>query len=84
VVVSARAPVTERILRPLALPGGQANGDELRRVTEFVVHAKLEYLKVAAAPPSLPYKVDTSRPSLRTKWTRLVHPSVLIGRVLSN
>ena len=32
-------------------------------------------------PPSLPYKVDTSRPSLRTnwtrtKWTRLVHPSV--------
>jgi len=24
-------------------------------------------------PPSLPYKVDTSRPSLRTNWTRLVH-----------
>ena len=24
-------------------------------------------------PPSLPYKVDTSRPSLRTIWTRLVH-----------
>ena len=23
-------------------------------------------------PPSLPYKVDTSRPSLRTHWTRLV------------
>jgi hypothetical protein len=23
-------------------------------------------------PPSLPYKVDTSRPSLRTNWTRLV------------
>ena len=23
-------------------------------------------------PPSLPYKVDTSRPSLRTYWTRLV------------
>ena len=22
-------------------------------------------------PPSLPYKVDTSRPSLRTNWTRL-------------
>ena len=34
-------------------------------------------------PPSLPYKVDTSRPSLRTNWTRLVHPSVLIGHVLS-
>ena len=33
-------------------------------------------------PPSLPYKVDTSRPSLRTNWTRLVHPSVLIGHVL--
>jgi hypothetical protein len=26
----------------------------------------------AAPPPSLPYKVDTSRPSLRTNWTRLV------------
>jgi len=24
----------------------------------------------SAAPPSLPYKVDTSRPSLRTNWTR--------------
>ena len=23
-------------------------------------------------PPPLPYKVDTSRPSLRTNWTRLV------------
>ena len=23
-------------------------------------------------PPSLPYKADTSRPSLRTDWTRLV------------
>ena len=26
-----------------------------------------------APPPSLPYKVDTSRPSLHTNWTRLVH-----------
>ena len=26
----------------------------------------------APPPPSLPYKVDTSRPSLRTNWTRLV------------
>ena len=26
----------------------------------------------SASPPSLPYKVDTSRPSLRTNWTRLV------------
>ena len=25
----------------------------------------------APPPPSLPYKVDTSRPSLRTNWTRL-------------
>jgi hypothetical protein len=25
------------------------------------------------SPPSLPYKVDTSRPSLRTNWTRLGH-----------
>jgi hypothetical protein len=29
-------------------------------------------------PPSLPYNVDTSCPSLRTKWTRLVPPSVLM------
>jgi hypothetical protein len=33
--------------------------------------------------PSLPYKVNTSRPSLRTKWTRLVHPSVLIGHAMT-
>ena len=26
--------------------------------------------RLAVPPPSLPYKVDTSRPSLRTKWTR--------------
>jgi len=37
----------------------------------------------APPPPSLPYKADTSRPSLRTNWTRLVHPSVLIGHVSS-
>ena len=35
----------------------------------------------ARTPPSLPYKVDTSRPSLRTNWTHFVHPSVLIGHV---
>jgi hypothetical protein len=28
------------------------------------------------APPSPPYKVDTSRPSLRTNWTRLVPPQM--------
>ena len=28
--------------------------------------------RTAAPPPSRPYKVDTSRPSLRTNWTRLV------------
>ena len=27
-------------------------------------------------PPSLPYKVDTSRPSLRTNWTRRRHVGV--------
>jgi hypothetical protein len=27
-----------------------------------------------ASPPSLPYKVDTSRPSLRTNWTRPAPP----------
>jgi hypothetical protein len=34
-------------------------------------------------PPSLPYKVDTSRPSLRTNWTRLVPRPVLTGHVSS-
>jgi hypothetical protein len=28
-------------------------------------------VKQPPPPPSLPYKVDTSRPSLRTNWTRL-------------
>ena len=27
--------------------------------------------RAATAPPPFPYKVDTSRPSLRTNWTRL-------------
>ena len=31
-------------------------------------------------PPSLPYKVDTSRPSLRTNWTRLVKVALKIIR----
>ena len=34
-----------------------------------------------APPPSLPYKVDTSRPSLRTNWTRLV-PFAQVRRAL--
>jgi len=29
-------------------------------------------LPLSPPPPSLPYKVDTSRPALRTNWTRLV------------
>jgi hypothetical protein len=35
---------------------------------------------IAPFPPSLPYKVDTSRPSLRTDWTHLVPPLVLTTR----
>jgi len=31
-------------------------------------------VRPARPPPSLPYKVDTSRPSFRTNWTRLVDP----------
>ena len=31
-----------------------------------------EALEARPPPPSLPYKVNTSRPSLRTNWTRLV------------
>jgi hypothetical protein len=34
----------------------------------------IEYLDRPPPLPSLPYKVDTSRPSVRTDWTRLVHP----------
>jgi hypothetical protein len=34
-------------------------------------------------PPPRPSRTDTSRPSSRTNWTRLVHPSVLIGHVSS-
>jgi len=36
--------------------------------------ADVHYLifRAGVPPPSLPYKVDTSRPSLRTNWTRLV------------
>ena len=40
------------------------------------IGAPLDYLLIdvpeAPPPPPLPYKVDTSRPSLRTNWTRLV------------
>jgi len=35
----------------------------------------------APPPPSLPYKVDTSRPSLRTKWTRPAHSLAARGGV---
>ena len=35
---------------------------------------------VRAAPPPLPYKVDTSRPSSRTNRTRLVPPPTLASR----
>jgi len=47
---------------------------ELAQQTQQALRSKTRYLRsvVAAPPPSLPYKVDTSRPSLRTNWTRLV------------
>ena len=40
---------------------------EAKRRNEAAVEAAAK-----PPPPSLPYKVDTSRPSLRTNWTRLV------------
>ena len=36
-----------------------------------------------ATLPQLEVRTPPSRPPSRTNWTRLVHPSVLIGRVLS-
>ena len=38
-------------------------------------HEDGSYSLQEVVPPPLPYKVDTSRPSLRTNWTRLVRRS---------
>ena len=50
---------------------------------EVVVRFILASPQVSPPPPppapSLPYKVDTSRPSLRTDWTRLVPFAVVKG-----
>jgi hypothetical protein len=66
--VSARAPKVEslyailRILRARPAPDSFAPPEHAGQAA----HARAG----AAPPPSLPYKVDTSRPSLRTNWTR--------------
>ena len=47
--------------------------------------AQREHLmRVIPSPPSLPYKVDTSRPSLRTNRTRLVPLQVIRRAILDN
>jgi len=41
------------------------------------VHASV-LLRGAPPPPPLPYKEDTSRPSLRTNWTRLADSRIAL------
>ena len=51
-------------------------GADVHRVAEEAAAAARQRANEEAAPPPppppLPYRVDTSRPSLRTNWTRLV------------
>ena len=49
-----------------------ALSDALRFCAAVFPHQLFASEACSAPPPSLPYKVDTSRPSLRTNWTRLV------------
>jgi len=44
----------------------------MQRATIRNMQSCLPHACLHPPPPSLPYKVDTSRPSLRTNWTRLV------------
>ena len=39
---------------------------------QMVKGNEVQALRFFTPPPSLPYEVDSSRPSLRTNWTRLV------------
>ena len=47
------------------------DGDATISKLEFVER----YAVRGAPPPSLQYKVDTPRPSIRTNWTRLSAPA---------
>ena len=55
-------------------PQGEISGAEAKLRAALVQKDVLEreVRVLPPPPPSLPYKVDTSRPSLRTNWTRLV------------
>jgi len=62
--------------RPRALWGCGARCLTTRAAQEAKSLLKLgAHPFIVSPPPSLPYKVDTSRPSLRTNWTRLVYRS---------
>jgi hypothetical protein len=52
--------------------GRQGHATVLLRVLQLVCSGEHSAAMQDPPPPSLPYKVDTSRPSLRTNWTRLV------------
>jgi len=58
VLSTLRVCCAAQVRRLLAEEAGRAGGTRVALVTD--------------PPPSLPYKVDTSRPSLRTNWTRRV------------
>jgi len=62
---------------PEALAALLALGAELARLLALGQRKKSWWLETPllrawVGDPPLPYKVDTSRPSLRTNWTRLV------------
>jgi len=74
-------PLLQRLLAALA---ARAAGGSDARALLMVAHGETLVLRPhrpahppRPAPPfpSLPYKVDTSRPSLRTNWTRLAGPA---------
>ena len=58
----------ERQTAQLTRAGRARRGNRVRAGARAPQHTRAR----EGAPPPLPYKVDTSRPSLRTNWTRLV------------
>ena len=64
--------VYSTVERGLTRPPARAQTARAERNALQEVLLLWERVKACAPPPSLPYKVDTSRPSLRTNWTRFV------------